>query len=49
LNEINSSDYFTFSKENSFSNYEFALNARKNAKKANIVIINNNILFQDID
>jgi predicted DnaQ family exonuclease/DinG family helicase len=49
LNEINSWDYFTFSKENSFAHYEFALNARKNAKKANIVIINNNILFQDID
>jgi len=49
LNEINSSDYFTFSKENTFAHYEFALNARKNAKKANIVIINNNILFQDID
>jgi len=49
LNEINSSDFFTFSKENHFSNYEFSINARKNAKKANIVIINNNILFQDID
>lgn len=49
LNEINSWNYFTFSKENPYSNYEFALNARKNAKKANIVIINNNILFQDID
>ena len=49
INEINSNDFFTFSKENPYSNYEFALKARKNAKKANIVIINNNILFQDID
>jgi predicted DnaQ family exonuclease/DinG family helicase len=49
LNEINANDVFTFSKENTFINYEFAVNARKNAKKSNIVIINNNILFQDIE
>ena len=49
LAEINSWDFYTFSKENPYSKYEFVINARKDAKKANIVIINNNILFQDID
>ena len=49
LNEINANNYYTFSKDNVYSKYEFSINARKNAKKANIVIINNNILFQDID
>jgi len=49
INEINSNDFFTFSKENPYTHYEYAQKARKNAKKANIVIINNNILFQDID
>ncbi len=49
LNEINANNFYTFSKENIYAKFEFAINARKNAKKANIVIINNNILFQDID
>lgn len=49
LREINADDLGTFSKENTFEKYEFCVNARKRAKKANIVIINNNILFQDID
>ncbi|MDQ7022316.1 MAG: exonuclease domain-containing protein [Candidatus Gracilibacteria bacterium] len=48
LNEINANNFYTFSKENIYTKYEFSINARKNAKKANIVIINNNILFQDI-
>ena len=49
LKEINADDTITFSKENSYEKYEFSVNARKNARKANIVVINNNILFQDID
>ena len=49
LNEINANDYYTFSKDNIYSKYEFVIRARKNAKNSNIVIINNNILFQDID
>ncbi len=49
LKEISADDLITFSKENAFEKYEFAVNARRRARKANIVIINNNILFQDID
>lgn len=49
VKEINADDILTFSKENSYEQHEFAVNARRNARKANIVVINNNILFQDID
>ncbi len=48
IREINSDDNFVFSSENPFEKYEFILKARKAAKTSNIVIINNNILFQDI-
>ncbi|MCD5380764.1 DEAD/DEAH box helicase [Candidatus Gracilibacteria bacterium] len=49
LKEINADDSITFSQDNTYEKYEFAVNARRNARKANIVVINNNILFQDID
>ncbi len=49
VREINADDLITFSKDNAYEKYEFSVNARRNARKANIVIINNNILFQDID
>ncbi len=48
LKEINANSPYTFSKENDFELYEFALKARRTARKSDIVIINNNILFQDI-
>ncbi len=48
MREINSDDFFTFSKDNVYSPYEFTLRARKNAKNSNIVVINNSILFQDV-
>ena len=49
LSEISSDDWFTLSKDNPYKKYEFVLWARANAKKSNIVIINNSILFQDIE
>jgi hypothetical protein len=48
LNNINADSKFTFSKKNIYENREPAMIARKYAKKSNIVIINNSILFQDI-
>ena len=48
LHEVNANDFYTFSTENTYEEYEFILRARRNARKSNIVIINNNILFQNI-
>lgn len=48
LNNINADSKLTFSKKNIYENREPAMIARKCAKKSNIVIINNSILFQDI-
>ncbi len=49
LYEINADDMHTFSTENEYIDNEFAVYARRQAKKTNVVIINNNILFQDLD
>ncbi len=49
LYEINADDLYTFSKENVYLDSEFAVQARRQSRKANIVVINNNILFQDLD
>ena len=49
LYEINANDFYTFSSENIYESYEFVVRARRQARKSNIVIINNNILFQDIE
>ena len=49
IREINADDAFTFSTDNTYEDREFAIRARRQAKKTNIVVINNNILFQDID
>jgi ATP-dependent DNA helicase DinG len=49
IRDINADDAFTFSTDNTYEDREFAIRARRQAKKTNIVIINNNILFQDID
>ncbi len=48
IKEINADDFFTFSKDNIYAKYEFALRARRDAKNTNLVVINNSILFQDI-
>ncbi|MDD3646401.1 MAG: helicase C-terminal domain-containing protein [Candidatus Gracilibacteria bacterium] len=49
LREINADDKVTFSAINMYEDREPAVRARRNARGSNIVIINNNILFQDID
>ena len=49
LFQISADDFFTFSNENPYYEQEFAVQARKQARNANIVVINNSILFQDID
>lgn len=48
LNEISWENKNTFLKGNIYENKEPSIIARKKAKKSNIVIINNSILFQDI-
>ncbi len=48
-NEINADNLLTFSNKNIFSDREPIIIQRKKVKKSNIVIINNNLLFQDID
>jgi len=47
--EVNADNLLTFSTKNLYSSREPLVNQRKLAKKSDIVIINNNILFQDID
>ena len=47
--EIDADNLLTFSSKNLYSNREPLVIQRKLAKKSDIVIINNNILFQDID
>ena len=48
LSEIHAGDNLVFDTNNIYKDIEFALRARKKAKQANIIITNNNILFQDI-
>jgi len=48
LHDINATHSFTMHLENPYIENEFIVQARDNAKKSNIVIINNHILFQDI-
>ena len=48
LREINASLPYTFHNDNPYISYEFIIVARDRAKKSNIVVINNHILFQDI-
>ena len=48
-NDINADSLLTFSNKNPYSNREPLVIQRKKAKTSDIVIINNNILFQDID
>lgn len=48
IRNINADNLLVFSSKNPYSNIEPILVSRKNAKKANIVVINNNLLFQDI-
>ena len=49
LREINADDQITFSSKNIYEDREPAVIARRQARKTNIVIINNNILFQDVE
>ena len=46
--DINADDSLVFSKKNIYEKIEPIFIARKKAKKSNIVVINNSILFQDI-
>jgi len=48
-NDINADSLLTFSTKNPYSNREPLVIQRKKAKISDIVIINNNILFQDIN
>ena len=48
ISEIHAWDSYVFDAGNPYKNIEFALNARKRAKEANIIITNNHILFQDM-
>lgn len=48
LSDINAGNSFIFDESNPFKDYEFAIRARKRAQKANIIITNNHILFQDV-
>ncbi len=48
LRQINANSPYILSKDNPFEIYEFILKARRLARQSDIVIINNNILFQDI-
>lgn len=48
LSEIHAGNGFTFDDSNPYKELEFAYMARVRAKKANIIITNNHILFQDI-
>ena len=48
ISKINANNPYIFSTENSFHSYEFLIKARYKAKNSNIVVVNNNILFQDI-
>jgi len=46
--QINADDKITFSTKNMFEDREPAVRARRTSRSTNIVVINNNILFQDI-
>jgi len=48
LQHINAASPFTLSEQNPYHEIEFIVSAREKAQKADIVIINNHILFQDI-
>ncbi len=49
LNQINADNLLTFSNKNLYINREPIVIQRNKAKNSNIVIINNNILFQDLN
>lgn len=49
LREINADDHITFSSKNLYELREPSVIARRQSRKTNITVINNNILFQDID
>lgn len=48
LSKINANNPYIFSNENTFHSYEFLIKARYKAKNSNIVVVNNNILFEDV-
>ena len=48
LSKINANNPSIFSSQNTFHWYEFLIKARYKAKNSNIVIVNNNILFEDV-
>ena len=48
VSEIHAGWWYIFDESNLYKDIEFALRARKRAKKSNIIITNNHILFQDI-
>ena len=48
LSKINANNPYIFSSGNTFHSYEFLIKARYKAKHSNIVIVNNNILFEDV-
>jgi hypothetical protein len=49
LRDVNADDRITFSSHNLYEIREPAVRARRRARETNVVVINNNLLFQDID
>lgn len=49
IRDINADNLMTFSSKNPYEDREFAVRARRQARKSNIVIINHAMLFQNID
>ncbi len=49
LRDINAENIMTFSSKNVYEDYEFAVRARRQARKANITVINHAMLFQNLD
>ena len=49
LYQITADDFYTSSQDNPYYEQEFIVRARKQARNVHIVVINNALLFQDID
>ena len=49
LKQINADTNLIFNSNNEYEDMEFAVRARRKSRQSNIVVINNNILFQDIE
>jgi len=48
LRDINAENVMTFSSKNPYEDFEFAVRARRQARKANVTVINHAMLFQNL-